>query len=493
MTSNITFKFIGDTAPLKKATKSATGELEKLGGKMKSGFGVDKLLGPLAAAASFQAIADTVTNATKAYFEDQKSLATLNGLIDNNTNATGSQKKALDEAIQQMSLMSAVADDDLRSAMSKLVVATGDVTSAQDLLQLSLDVSAGTGKDLGSVSAALSKAYNGNYGALQKLVPGTQKGAGALDDLKRSFAGAAATAGANDPFKQMSIIFEELNEKLGEKFAPLIKDFMAWVQGPEGKAVIEELNYAIDGIGVAFEGVSEFLDSDGGKIAKQIAEIVGMTTPMVQFFNFFSTLGKQSEMDNYLTDKLVEYNAGIEDRKLSLKKTVEVIPEIEEEFDKKVKPIPQRIKDAAQKIRDAGEQFKKAISFGDFIDDKSGVFDSTKFMDKFRKLVDAAKQLPSKLKALRKAGASPEVLQQVIAMGPEQGLAVANGFLSNAGSVSEYSKGLNTLSMLGQKSAAQAQTSNTYEINVNKANMSAEDIIAVIQKYERKTGKKVVF
>lgn len=491
MTSNITFRFAGDVTPLKRATKSATGELSKFGSKMKSSFSPANLLGPVAAAASFGAITDAIGKATKAYFEDAKSVAILNGLIDNNTEATGTQKKALEESIAKMSLMSAVADDDLRASMSKLVVATKDVTVAQDLLQLALDVSAGTGKDLGSVSAALSKAYNGNFTSLQKLVPGVQKGEAAFDDLRKSFAGAAATAGSNDPFAQMSIVMEELNEQLGEKFAPLMKEFMSWLQGPEGTAALKELGYAIDGIGVAFEGLSDFFESDAGKLTKQVGEFVAMTTPLAQVFTFFSTMGKQAENENYLTKKLVEYTSGVEDRKLSLKKTLGVIPEIEQEFQKKVATIPERIKNAAERIRDAGEQFKKSINFGDYIDEKTGVFDAGKFMAKFRGIVAAAKALPAKLKQLQKAGASSEVLQQVLAMGPEQGLAVAEGFLSQTGSVASYSKSLGALSTLGQKSAAATMTQNTYEINVTKANMTAEEIIAVIQKYERKTGKKV--
>lgn len=493
MTTNITYKFIGDATSLNKATKTASSNLDKMGSKLKSSFSASSLLGPVAAAASFNAIADAVTQATKAYFEDAKSLGTLNGLIDNNTNATSSQKKALDATIQEMSLMSAVADDDLRNAMSKLVVATGDVTKAQDLLQLSLDVSAGTGKDLGSVSAALSKAYNGNYGALAKLVPGVEKGAGAFDDLKSSFSGAAATAGANNPFGQMNVVIDQLNEKLGEQFAPLIKDFMAWLSGPEGTAVIQDLSDTFEGLGLVLGDISDFLDSDMGKMVKQFGDLVAAATPLGQLGAFFQFRKDVEDSNGAVARIFGEYVTSVEDRKLSLQRSVNVIPEIEKDFNKKVAPIAQRIKDAAGKIRDAGEQFKKSINFSDYLDEKSGVFDTTKFINKFRGIVAAAKELPTKLKALRKAGASPEVLQQVIAMGPEQGLAVANGFLSNAGSAKEYSAGLNTLSMLGQKSAAQAGTSNTYQINVNKANMTAEEIITAIQKYERKTGKKVVF
>ena len=491
MTSNITFKFAGDVTPLRRATKQATGELEKFGGKMKSSFSPANLLGPVAAAASFTAIADAVSKATKAYFEDQKSLGTLNGLIDNNTNATSQQKMELDGVIQKMSAMSAVADDDLRNAMSKLVVATKDVSESQELLQLSLDVSAGTGKDLGAVSAALSKAYNGNYTALSKLVPGVQKGAGAFDDLRKSFSGAAATAGANNPFGQLAVVMDQLNEKLGEQFAPFIKDFMAWLNGPEGTAAVQDLADTFDGLGLVLDDISAFMDTDMGKVVKGFGDLVAAATPLGQLGSFFQL---RKDMEDNQPGKILAGMVGdLEARKASMQRVVDTIPEVEEEVDKKIAPLAERIKNAAGKIREAGEQFKKAINFGEFIDDKSGVFDSTKFMEKFRKLIDAAKALPGKLKALRKAGASPEVIQQIIAMGPEQGLAVAQGFLSNAGSAAEYSKGLNTLSSLGQQSAAQATTSNTYSINVNKANMTAEEIIAVIQKYERKTGKKVNF
>ena len=65
-----------------------------------------------------------------------------------------------------MSIQIGVADDQLRPAFANLARATGDVTKSQELLTLSTNISAATGKDLESVSIALSKAYGGNVAGL---------------------------------------------------------------------------------------------------------------------------------------------------------------------------------------------------------------------------------------------------------------------------------------------------------------------------------------
>jgi hypothetical protein len=153
--------------------------------------------------------------------------------------------------------------------------------------------------------------------------------------------------------------------------------------------------------------------------------------------------------------------------------------------------IAKRIKDGAKNIADAGKKWASSLDITAGLNEDKTAFDASAFMEKMRAVVAAAKALPAKLRALRKAGASPEVLQQIVAMGPQEGLVAATGFLDNAGSVKEYSTSLQTLNKLGAQSQANAAGANTYAININKANMTAEEIIAAIQKYERKTGKKV--
>lgn len=483
--ANLNFRFIADTSSMKKGLSQSQNALNQFGNKLKSSFSPANLLGPIAAAASFTAIADAIGTASKAYFEDQKSLKTLNNLIDNNTTATKAQKDALDASIQKMSLASAVADDDLRGAMSKLVVATKDVTKAQDLLQLALDVSAGTGKDLGTVSQALSKAYTGNFGALKKLLPSVKEGAGAFDELKAAYSGAASIAGANDPLGQMNVIMDQLTETLGEQFAPLLKDFGAWLQSPEGIKAIDDFSLSIEGISVAIKGVGDFFESEGGKIVGKIIEVGHQMSLLGNVMSVLNQLGKQERWDESRKDQVERFVDG-------MKKSADKVPEIKKKFGGVVE-IAQRIKDASKTIQQAGKQFADSLKFDEYLNKETNVFDATAFMEKFRGIVAAAKALPAKLKALRKAGASPEVLQQIVAMGPEQGLAVATGFLSNAGSAKEYSKSLSTLNTLGQQAMGNAAGTSNYTINLNKSNMTAEEIISAIQKYEKKTGRKVAF
>ena len=57
-------------------------------------------------------------------------------------------------------------------ALATLARATGDVAKSQQAMGIALDVSAATGKDLGSVTNALAKGYAGNTTSLGRLVPG---------------------------------------------------------------------------------------------------------------------------------------------------------------------------------------------------------------------------------------------------------------------------------------------------------------------------------
>jgi hypothetical protein len=127
-------------------------------------------------------------------------------------------------------MAAAVADDELRPALDKLVRGTGDVAQAQDLLTLALDVSAGTGKDLGAVSDALSKAYNGNFTALKKLDPALasliEEGADADEVFGRlgaTFKNQASTAAntTSGQMKNLSIQMGEFKESIGAAVAPL--------------------------------------------------------------------------------------------------------------------------------------------------------------------------------------------------------------------------------------------------------------------------------
>jgi len=162
---------------------------------------VKKLAKTLGVAYGSQQILAFGKASIKAAAADQKAQQQL-ALALNNV-GLGRDAASSEAYIQRLQSEFGIVDDKLRPAYQTLAVATRDTSEAQKLLNLSLDISASTGKDLGTVTAALSKAYLGNNTALSKLGVGISKAdlkAGKFDDivaqLSTTFAG-SATAAAN--------------------------------------------------------------------------------------------------------------------------------------------------------------------------------------------------------------------------------------------------------------------------------------------------------
>ena len=222
MAKPITVSITGNAGPLKKAVGDAEGSLERLSGSFKKVAAVT--------AVGVGAIATGIGFAVKAAAEDQKSFELLNQALKANTDATSEQIKAIDGSIGAMSKQLGIADDQLRPAFANLARATGDVTKSQELLVLSTNISAATGKDLEAVSIALSKAYGGNVAGLQKLgIPldenliKTKDFNGAVEALSATFGGAAEVAAGTFEGKlsRLKIISSELVEQVGSYLLPI--------------------------------------------------------------------------------------------------------------------------------------------------------------------------------------------------------------------------------------------------------------------------------
>ena len=108
-------------------------------------------------------------------------------------------RDSIEGVIDAMQQKTAVADDAQRESLASLITMTGDLTRSQGLLSLAMDISAGTGKDLSSVTATLGYALAGNWGMVNRMIP-------ALADvqteeekwlfLRERFAGQAEAYGA---------------------------------------------------------------------------------------------------------------------------------------------------------------------------------------------------------------------------------------------------------------------------------------------------------
>ena len=217
-----------------KGTKAAVKDISK----MEKSFGkfANKALKAfgLAAAAAGAFAVKIGKDAVQAAMEDQKSQALLANSLRNTVGATDAAIAATEEYISKLQLTLGVADDKLRPALGKLAAVTGDISKAQGLLGVALDISAAKGIDLETAASLLAKAYGGNIGALKKLFPqisaATVKSkdfAGALREISKETKGAAAAA-ANTFAGQMERIrlaFGEASETLGYKLLPMVQAF----------------------------------------------------------------------------------------------------------------------------------------------------------------------------------------------------------------------------------------------------------------------------
>ena len=193
----------------------------------------------VAAAASAAFAAKIGTDAVRAAMEDQKSQALLASTLRNTVGATDAAIASTEQYITALQKEVSVADDELRPALATLARATGNVASAQALLGTALNVSAGTGKDLQSVSLALSKAVNGNLGALTRLgIPldaniikskDLNKALGVLNDTFKDQADIRAKT-LEFRLKGLSIAYGEILETLGYALLPVIEQFANVIQ-----------------------------------------------------------------------------------------------------------------------------------------------------------------------------------------------------------------------------------------------------------------------
>jgi hypothetical protein len=138
-------------------------ELKKLSNQTKA-FGLTSTLSIGAATAALTAY---TKKALTAAIADQKAQASLAQTLKNL-----GQAYATDEVtryIDALQRATGTSEDLLRPAFERLVRATGDITEAQKLLNLTLDLSAATGKTVSQTSFTLTRAYNGQLTSLKKL------------------------------------------------------------------------------------------------------------------------------------------------------------------------------------------------------------------------------------------------------------------------------------------------------------------------------------
>ena len=230
-------------------------------------------------------------SAIKDALEDQKALASLGKTLDNL--GAGFAKVSVNDFINKLQLSTGVAEDQLRPALQQLVTITGDVYRSQDLLKVALDISAGTTKDVATVTAALSKAYLGNNTALSKLGIAIDKNKlktmsfdSVVKELSATYRGQAATAAETYAGKLqiIDIAAGEAKETIGTGLVDALV-----LLSSSGTGNINNVTDAMDGFATstadAFRGVADLTKGlfDTETVGGKLLTALFRPSPLLQY------------------------------------------------------------------------------------------------------------------------------------------------------------------------------------------------------------------
>lgn len=221
---------VANTNSFSRGMMSAVRNAEGFGGKISAiGGTLKKVLGPalIAAGAAAGALAIKMgVDGVKAAMENERTASALGKTLENLGQAH--RKTGVEGFIAKLESSSGIVDDKLRPALGRLVIATGNVDEAQQLLQKSMDAGIGLNKDFASVAEAVAKAVQtGNAGALSRygiIVDqnkiSTMGFTGALNEALDAFRGLqAAEAGTlQGQLRILGVEIDNVKEAFGRGF-----------------------------------------------------------------------------------------------------------------------------------------------------------------------------------------------------------------------------------------------------------------------------------
>jgi hypothetical protein len=530
MASQLKLTIVGDPTPLRNATRVAEKSLRSLlSNANKTSAGINKAFGAVGLGIGFASLTNGLKNATKAASDDRKSQGLLAQALQKTVGATDQAIAGAEQYIRRTQLSSAVLDDELRPALSAAVLASGSLSTGQKILDAALDISARTGKDLGSVTGALSKAFNGNTGALKKLVPGLKLTGDVIADVEAGFGGAAEEAANLDPYKRLELIFAEIQETIGAQLLPALEEFSNYIVSPDGQKNLKQIVDLFVAVGRAVADISKFLLANitlvkaivaavitakiawtflGGAV-KLYTALTGNAVVATKLLKgaLISTgigaiavlVGSLAEAWINATDAQEGYTEGqpndfyIPSENPYQTELDNNIQAAKDKVTKASDDLQKALKDKISGIRKTAENFRDAIglAFGTFGKDENSVFNVDVIIQKLKRVVEAAKGFAQNIARLRKAGADESVISEIVGMGPAQGNIVAKGLLGS-GKLSEYLKLRGSLYQTGAEVGSQASMAGdaTYNIKLEGTNVKAADIIREIRILEKKTGRK---
>jgi hypothetical protein len=467
----------------------------------------------------------------QASIDDSKSQALLARSMKNVSKATDAQVAGAEEYIKKLQLQTAIMDDDLRPAFGVMFRASKDLAESQHLLSIATDVSAGTGKDLQTVSVAIAKAYGGQYTALQKLIPGIKNAKNPIGELEKSFKGLAETAANQNPFARMQIIIADVQERLGAVLIPYLEKLSEWLATPQGSErldkVIGQMATILDMAGQITLGIGDFFKDPG----------TGGQRGFTDLGTFFSSWWDGFKRDLYDISRqpLVRANELISDTRRAIIPTptartttpgifgdwktpkIGGIDKSKMAIEKAIQTLKTTLDMVQQTFKDFSDKFRNSVelSFGIVEQGVRKVFRPDKVLREMRRIQEATKNFNANLETLKAAGGTDgkSLIEQILGLPPEEAAAVAAAYVQDIGTFKDTiavggqlaSTGTTAGKFANNLAGNQTQEQllnemkllrndlktgkNTYNI---KSEMTATEIVNSIKKWERSTGRKVL-
>ena len=253
-----------------------------------------KLGATIGVALSARALVNFAKQGAVAFANEEKAVKQLTNSLANLGFAFS--VPAIERYLENVEKATMVSKDELRPAMVQLISTTMSAQKSMGLLSTALDIAAETGADVGAVTTALSRAYNGNYSSIAKLSKGYTaaqlKAAGfstTIELLNERFSGSAAAATDSYSFK-----IAQLQKAVGD------------AQKEIGKGLIAGLEQL--GSGDYDEGLQDLVDF-GTSIGKSFGYAAGAVQTLKQAYDLI-TLRPVRDLTSQLLGKQQQQQLG---------------------------------------------------------------------------------------------------------------------------------------------------------------------------------------
>jgi hypothetical protein len=404
-----------------------------------------------------------------------------------------------------------------------------------------MDISAGTGKDLGSVSDALAKAYGGNYKALGLLSPELKKmikDGASLDEvmaaMAKTFGGQAAVAAgtAQGQFKRLNVALDEAKESIGMALLPAVMAVLPYL--------IEFGNWAADHTGTLLAVATTIAAISTALIGFKAAQVIANAVTIVTTALNWSLAASAAAANTALTlgvgaaaiaAGLVVAAGAFMVYKNATKSAVEgnrtfggsltPLPPAIEEVDTAIGGVSDKAKKMAERVKEASDALKTYLAdalanaqtqlaeaqeaFSDFATNVSdGIKDAFSFQDAkdagdetgagflqgLRDQVAGIVKYGQDVKTLLQLGLSQDALKAVLDAGGESGAAIAAELIKGGATAIQET---NALVMAAEQAAftiSQSAASQWYGAGVSNAQSYLQGVEAAFAAAQAKLGQK---